>query len=400
MSIQYTAESALHLLEELYRAIDLSSQQQSPMSIDDSENLVQTLCHLSQLINHINQTGMCEQTQHLDTNRFNRKKMKTFITPHLNNYDENIYKDSVSIVPPHFQQSYGGCVLYHPIVLHENDFASRSRSRGSRLSRQSRRSSRGRTSQSHDRSLRSSRRSSRSSRREHQRAHSRGRSRSRRRRGSSHKRRSTDRQYFDRRQIPSRPVSTTTTPLSPSKQMGSTSVTNQSSSQQPNIQPMFSSVPSTTTNIIPTFAPTIPLPPPPITSSLHHSHPLNDQSLSLQQVPVSANIQQQQQPTSLMSPNSLLNSSTQNDTLSSSIPPLQTTTTNTFTSRSDNCPECRAITRLLQWAPLKCYDAAGIQRGVFLAGPKSEQLLKALYSSIQDSAFSLDDIEDCLCDNE
>ncbi|CAF0806956.1 unnamed protein product [Adineta steineri] len=392
MSIQYTAESALHLLEELYRAIDLSSQQQSPMSIDDSENLVQTLCHLSQLINHINQTGMCEQTPHLDTNRFNRKKMKTFITPHLNNYDENIYKDSVSIVPPHFQQSYDGCVLYHPIriiasdkpiELHENDFASRSRSRGSRLSRQSRRSSR---------------RSSRSSRREHQQAHSRGRSRSRSRRGSSHKRRSTDRQYFDR-QIPSRPVSTTTTPLSPSKQMGSTSVTNQSSSQQPNIQPMFSSVPSTIPNIIPTFAPTIPLPPPPITSSLHHSHPLNYQSLSLQQVPISANIQQQQS-TSLMSPNSLLNNSTQNDTLSSSIPPLQTTTTNTFTSRSDNCPECRAITRLLQWAPLKCYDAAGIQRGVFLAGPKSEQLLKALYSSIQDSAFSLDDIEDCLCDNE
>jgi hypothetical protein len=56
--------------------------------------------------------------------------------------------------------------------------------------------------------------------------------------------------------------------------------------------------------------------------------------------------------------------------------------------------------RLLQWAPLKCYDAAGIRRGVFLAGPKSEQLLKALYASIKDSSFSLDDIEDCLCDNE
>ena len=56
--------------------------------------------------------------------------------------------------------------------------------------------------------------------------------------------------------------------------------------------------------------------------------------------------------------------------------------------------------RLLQWAPLKCYDAAGIRRGVFLAGPKSEQLLKALYSSIKDSSLSLDDIEDCLCDNE
>jgi hypothetical protein len=49
---------------------------------------------------------------------------------------------------------------------------------------------------------------------------------------------------------------------------------------------------------------------------------------------------------------------------------------------------------------LKCYDAAGIRRGVFLAGPKSEQLLKALYSSIKDSSLSLDDIEDCLCDNE
>lgn len=56
--------------------------------------------------------------------------------------------------------------------------------------------------------------------------------------------------------------------------------------------------------------------------------------------------------------------------------------------------------RLLQWAPLKCYDAAGIRRGVFLAGPKSEQLLQALYASMKDSSFSLDDIEDCLCDNE
>ncbi|CAF5194606.1 unnamed protein product, partial [Rotaria magnacalcarata] len=56
--------------------------------------------------------------------------------------------------------------------------------------------------------------------------------------------------------------------------------------------------------------------------------------------------------------------------------------------------------RLLQWAPLKCYDAAGIRRGLFLAGPKSEQLLKALYSSIKDASLSLDDIENCFCDDE
>ena len=61
---------------------------------------------------------------------------------------------------------------------------------------------------------------------------------------------------------------------------------------------------------------------------------------------------------------------------------------------------CSIQRRLLQWAPLKCYDAAGIRRGVFLAGPKSEQLLKALYASMKDSVFSLDDTDDCLCDNE
>ncbi|CAF4213957.1 unnamed protein product, partial [Rotaria magnacalcarata] len=81
----------------------------------------------------------------------------------------------------------------------------------------------------------------------------------------------------------------------------------------------------------------------------------------------------------LSSNNSVLNNPIQNDVLSSGISTLPTTN-NVFTSRSDNCPGCRAITRLLQWAPLKCYDAAGIRRGLFLAGPKSEQLLKALYS--------------------
>jgi hypothetical protein len=61
---------------------------------------------------------------------------------------------------------------------------------------------------------------------------------------------------------------------------------------------------------------------------------------------------------------------------------------------------CIYSRRLLQWAPLKCYDAAGIRRGVFLAGTKSEQLLKALYASMKDTSFSLDEIEGSLSDNE
>jgi hypothetical protein len=138
MSIQRTAESALHAIEELYQAIDLSSQQPSPMSINDSENLVQALCNLSQLINHINQTGMCghtpQMTTKLDSNRFSRNKVKPYVDPYGTNDDENIIMHSAMIgPPPQPGQSYGECVLYHPIrivttcvdgstVLHESDF--------------------------------------------------------------------------------------------------------------------------------------------------------------------------------------------------------------------------------------------------------------------------------------
>jgi hypothetical protein len=132
----------------------------------------------------------------------------------------------------------------------------------------------------------------------------------------------------------------------------------------------------------PMFTPTIPLPPPPTISAFHHSHPssqipmpsplstlnnippspiihssntpfhrsinnpLNDhQSSPYQQVPMSTinagntTLLQQQQPS--LSP--IVNIPTSNGTLSSGITPLQTTN-NTFTSHSDNCPECRAIT--------------------------------------------------------
>ena len=134
MSIQHTAESALYALEELYNAIDISAQQPNPMSINDSENLVHALCNLSQLINHINQTGMCGHTPMMDTNQFNQQKIKTFIDPHRTSYDENIMMDSATIgSPPQPGQPYGECVLYHPIriittcangptVLHESDF--------------------------------------------------------------------------------------------------------------------------------------------------------------------------------------------------------------------------------------------------------------------------------------
>ena len=139
------------------------------------------------------------------------------------------------------------------------------------------------------------------------------------------------------RQIPSRSVATSFS--YPSNQINSTSTANQSSSVQP--QPYMRSVPSSapdptasSSSVQPnsSFAPTIPLPPPPITSSLHHSHMLpqmpmhgshNPLSLSeYQQVPVNDSISSQQQQTAepLAAADSLL------------------------TSRSENCPECRAIT--------------------------------------------------------
>ncbi|CAF3352436.1 unnamed protein product [Rotaria sp. Silwood1] len=494
MSIQRTAESALHALQELYNAIDVSSQQQSSMSVNDSENLVQALCNLSQLINHINQTGMCGYTPimntNLDSKRFGRKRINTFIAPHLTNYDENIMMDS-AIIEPSLQpgQPYGECVMYHPIriittcadgsrALHESDVVinegqyrrdhgkpSHSGSRRSRMSHRSQRSTHGRASQSRDRSSRSSRPSSsysRSSKSRRRRSQNHGRrsrssqrgsrrsrsSRSRSRRRSSHKRRSADFQnrQHHHHQIPSHLASNIINPTTssyPSNQIGSTTMGIQPSTQQPYIRSLPSPAPITTTSngrILPspTFTPTIPLPPPPAISALHHPHsssqipmqqhhqlpssstirdnntflhrhvnnPLSDQSSTYQQVPTSTistgntALLSQQQPLSLSSStNPMLNIPIQNDVLSSGTIPLQTTNS-ALISRSDNCPECRAITRLLQWAPLKCYDAAGIRRGVFLAGPKSGQLLKALYSSIKDSSLSLDDIENCSCDDE
>ncbi|CAF3781415.1 unnamed protein product [Rotaria socialis] len=522
MSIQRTAKSALHALQELYNAMDISCQQKKSLPVNDSENLVHALCNLSQLINHINQQGMCGYTPRINTNlaskQYDRKRINPFINPRLTKCDGNSMMDSeTSESSLQSRQAYGECVLYHPIriittcadgptVLHESDFVkhdkgkyrknhdhnkktSRSGSRGSRRSHRSQRSIHGRrASQSRDHGSRSSRRSSRHSRNttsENRRSHSRERSkllhrifayyliidsigsrssqrqtrrshasphRSHSRRRSSYsksqRRRSSNRQnqQYRRHEIPSRPVSNIGNPIVPSypsNQMRSTPIDIQPSRQHLYSRSLPSSSPMATASngpILPSqmLTSTTPLPPPPALSALHNSHAssqvpnqqyrqlplsstiqntnttmykpitnlLNDQFSSVQQVPSSststgntASLQQQQQPLSLSSDNSVLNNRIQNDILSSGISTLPTTN-NVFTSRSDNCPECRAITRLLQWAPLKCYDAAGIRRGVFLAGPKSEQLLKALYSSIKDSSFSLDDIENCFCNDE
>lgn len=62
MSIQRMAQSVLHVLEDLYRIIDSSYQSSGHLSFDESENLLQSLCTLSDLINHIHQAKMCGQT--------------------------------------------------------------------------------------------------------------------------------------------------------------------------------------------------------------------------------------------------------------------------------------------------------------------------------------------------
>ncbi|CAM4936264.1 unnamed protein product [Rotaria socialis] len=505
MSIQRTAKSALHALQELYNAMDISCQQKKSLPVNDSENLVHALCNLSQLINHINQQGMCGYTPRINTNlaskQYDRKRINPFINPRLTKCDGNSMMDSeTSESSLQSRQAYGECVLYHPIriittcadgptVLHESDFVkhdkgkyrknhdhnkktSRSGSRGSRRSHRSQRSIHGRRVNHvimvHVRvvdhlatreiqqvkidghiavNVARSRSSQRQTRRSHASPH---RSHSRRRSSysKSQRRRSSNRQnqQYRRHEIPSRPVSNIGNPIVPSypsNQMRSTPIDIQPSRQHLYSRSLPSSSPMATASngpILPSqmLTSTTPLPPPPALSALHNSHAssqvpnqqyrqlplsstiqntnttmykpitnlLNDQFSSVQQVPSSststgntASLQQQQQPLSLSSDNSVLNNRIQNDILSSGISTLPTTN-NVFTSRSDNCPECRAITRLLQWAPLKCYDAAGIRRGVFLAGPKSEQLLKALYSSIKDSSFSLDDIENCFCNDE
>ncbi|CAM4873788.1 unnamed protein product [Rotaria socialis] len=506
MSIQRTAKSALHALQELYNAMDISCQQKKSLPVKDSENLVHALCNLSQLINHINQQGMCGYTPRINTNlaskQYDRKRINPFINPRLTKCDGNSMMDSeTSESSLQSRQAYGECVLYHPIriittcadgptVLHESDFVkhdkgkyrknhdhnkktSRSGSRGSRRSHRSQRSIHGRRVNHvimvHVRvvdhlatreiqqvkidghiavNVARSRSSQRQTRRSHASPH---RSHSRRRSSynKSQRRRSSNRQnqQYRRHEIPSRPVSNIGNPIVPSypsNQMRSTPIDIQPSRQHLYSRSLPSSSPMATASngpILPSqmLTSTTPLPPPPALSALHNSHAssqvpnqqyrqlplsstiqntnttmykpitnlLNDQFSSVQQVPSSSTStgntaslqQQQQQPLSLSSDNSVLNNRIQNDILSSGISTLPTTN-NVFTSRSDNCPECRAITRLLQWAPLKCYDAAGIRRGVFLAGPKSEQLLKALYSSIKDSSFSLDDIENCFCNDE
>lgn len=68
MSIQWTAQSVLDTLGNLYQIIDSSIQHRGHISINDSENLLYLLCKLSQLIHHIHQTGMCGQASPLSTN--------------------------------------------------------------------------------------------------------------------------------------------------------------------------------------------------------------------------------------------------------------------------------------------------------------------------------------------
>ncbi|CAF1105121.1 unnamed protein product [Adineta ricciae] len=417
MSIQHTAESALHSLEELYRAIDSAAHQPSPMPIDDSENLVQALCNLSHLIRRINETGMCGHPTSLDCNRISpERRNQTLFDPHLRHYEDKVYMNSV----PN-ESDYGECILYHPIriittsadqpiiieAVREDLVRHLDAVDGRLVIGQVRYmvEVQGRvidrfgtrkvdidddlivTNEEVDRVeevanvgvevvdvLHGN---------------------------SNHLIENINNLSCvfscSDRQIPSPSIATSSS--YPSNQINSASTANQPSSLQP--QPYMRSVPSSAPN--PTtssssvqpnssFAPTIPLPPPPITSSLHHSHmspqiPMHGSHNppllpEYQQVPVnnSINSQQQQQQQQIAEPSATADS--------------------LLTSRSENCPECRAITRLLQWAPLKCYDAAGIRRGVFLAGPKSEQLLQALYASMKDSSFSLDDIEDCLCDTE
>ncbi|CAF1138754.1 unnamed protein product [Adineta ricciae] len=445
MSIQHTAESALHSLEELYRAIDSAAHQPSPMPIDDSENLVQALCNLSHLIRRINETGMCGHPTSLDCNRISpERRNQTLFDPHLRHYEDKVYMNSV----PN-ESDYGECILYHPIRI-----ITTSADQPIVI--------RGKDSVKYDRFKRFSYGSTQrkivleiiEAVREDLVRHLdavdgrlvigqvrymvevQGRviDRFGTRKVDIDDDLIVTNEEVDRveevanvgvevvdvlhgnsnhlieninnlscvfscsdRQIPSPSIATSSS--YPSNQINSASTANQPSSLQP--QPYMRSVPSSAPN--PTtssssvqpnssFAPTIPLPPPPITSSLHHSHmspqiPMHGSHNppllpEYQQVPVnnSINSQQQQQQQQIAEPSATADS--------------------LLTSRSENCPECRAITRLLQWAPLKCYDAAGIRRGVFLAGPKSEQLLQALYASMKDSSFSLDDIEDCLCDTE
>ncbi|CAF1218619.1 unnamed protein product [Adineta ricciae] len=413
MSIQHTAESALHSLEELYRAIDSAAHQPSPMSINDSENLVQALCNLSHLIRRIDQTGMCGHPTSLDCNRISPKKRnQTLFDPHLRHYENKVCMNSV----PN-ESDYGECILYHPIriittsadqpiiieavretlVRHldaDDDRVVIGQVRYT-IEVQGRVVDRfGIRKVDIDDDLIATNE-------EVDRAkevvnvgvevvdvlHG----------NSNHLIENINNLSCvfscSDRQIPSHSVATS--PSYPSNQINSTSLANQPSSLQPYMRSVPSSAPNpaaSSSSVQPNspFAPTIPLPPPPITSSLHHPHMLpqipihgSHNPLSLpeyQQVPINDSINSQQQQQQIAEP--------------------LATADSLLTSRSENCPECRAITCLLQWAPLKCYDAAGIRRGVFLAGPKSEQLLQALYASMKDSSFSLDDIEDCLCDTE
>ena len=205
---------------------------------------------------------------------------------------------------------------------------------------------------------------------------------------------------FSGHQIPSRPMSTAPNPTAtpyPANQMGPTQVGPPPPfAQQPHIRSLPSTAPITTnvnSTLLPasTFTSTIP-PPPPISalhlhpsplsqiplpayqqpfllSSLstmpppamgsHLSHPpahrseitaSSDPSASHQQVPMAATLPSMpivfptpaQQPTSTLS-NATVSNPTQGNPPASVMGSLPTTDS-ALASRSDNCPECRAIT--------------------------------------------------------
>ena len=126
MSIQRTAESALHALGELYQVVETSSQQQGQLTMSDSENLVQALSNLSRLIHHINQTDMCAHpngiTSNLASQRWNRAQMRPFAPPpppSFGDYDEHMMMAEPAMIGslPHPRHLQGECIVYHPIRI-------------------------------------------------------------------------------------------------------------------------------------------------------------------------------------------------------------------------------------------------------------------------------------------
>lgn len=123
MSIQRTAKLALRALKELYHTIDLSSQQQSFMPMNDNENIFHALYSLSRLINHITETGMCDyksmKNTSLECKPNGQNRSKKMIGPCFDQYDESTMMDSLTIRPSvkQAEQSYGECIVYHPIRI-------------------------------------------------------------------------------------------------------------------------------------------------------------------------------------------------------------------------------------------------------------------------------------------